>query len=536
MRDRLLDLRRLRRTPAEERRERVADPADALLDGAEQLARAHEVLPAREHLAAQQRAVARRGVHGRRCLVVRALDDAAQARVRRRLRVGRTRHEDRPAHEVVHDPVARRGRDPLPLVAVRAERGEPRRHRGDRPLGEEAVDELGLPHDEERRGVEAVLVHHPAQVVRHGLGARVDPVEDHRDLRAALGGTVQEVPRDGVGVAGGRRDEQPQVGRGEELRGELAVRRLHGVDVGRVHEREALRQRVARDEAQRARRVGRRGGLAGPGPGTDAGRGAGRGAGCGARGRRPRAVLAHAREPGQHAVGREPALVERVVDEDGRARRRAQHAGRRDVLAEERVHERRLPRSGRPADDDEQRRRVRAQPGQQVVVELVDRQAEVLARERRAGQVEREPRGGEPPPQDLQRLDEPRGRRGARRDPTGARPVGVRAVGARAVGGRRVRTDRVVSEVTAGCHPVSLPECRWPGPMGHGRAVFGTPARSTRTGRDHPWEGRARPHEPVSRRVTPPGGPGATRPRPRPAPAGTRAGAGCPAAPGRART
>jgi DNA-binding HxlR family transcriptional regulator len=52
----------------------------------------------------------------------------------------------------------------------------------------------------------------------------------------------------------------------------------------------------------------------------------------------------------------EAGLVERVVHEHGRPRRRAQHARRGDLLAQQGVHEGRLASSGRPPDHDEQRR------------------------------------------------------------------------------------------------------------------------------------------------------------------------------------
>src|SRR3546814_1955372 len=58
------------------------------------------------------------------------------------------------------------------------------------------------------------------QVVGRGLRARVHPVQHHRHLRLARGGLVQQVPRHRVGVARRRGDEEPEVGRAEELRSE----------------------------------------------------------------------------------------------------------------------------------------------------------------------------------------------------------------------------------------------------------------------------------------------------------------------------
>src|SRR5690606_6019963 len=60
VRDRPLDLRRLRRPAAEERRERVPHAPDPPLDGPEELARPHDVLPPLQHLAPHQGAAGRR--------------------------------------------------------------------------------------------------------------------------------------------------------------------------------------------------------------------------------------------------------------------------------------------------------------------------------------------------------------------------------------------------------------------------------------------------------------------------------------------
>lgn len=134
-----------------------------------------------------------------------------------------------------------------------------------------------------------MLGHQPAQVDGDLLDPRVDPVQDERHLGAAPRSGREQVPRDGVGVAGRGGDEQPQVRRAEELRGEVAVRLLHGVDVRGVQQGEALRQAAARHEPQRA---------GGPG------------------GRRL-GVRLDPGEAGQDAVAREPARVERMVHQHG---------------------------------------------------------------------------------------------------------------------------------------------------------------------------------------------------------------------------
>ena len=87
----------------------------------------------------------------------------------------------------------------------------------------------------------------------------------------------------GVAVAGGRRDEDPEVGGREQLDGQVAVGLDDGVDVGRVDDRQAGRDAVVRHQPQRgdARRVdvdglGRLGRLAGD-PGEARAAPAGRG-------------------------------------------------------------------------------------------------------------------------------------------------------------------------------------------------------------------------------------------------------------------
>ena len=104
--------------------------------------------------------------------------------------------------------------------------------------------------------------YHRAQVLadlREGPGR--DAVEHQPDpeprARAA-----QELPRHGVGVARGGRDEQPRVGRGEQLPRERAVGLHDGVDVGRVEKRQAGRERLRGHELQRPGRGGRAAGAA----------------------------------------------------------------------------------------------------------------------------------------------------------------------------------------------------------------------------------------------------------------------------------
>ena len=149
------------------------------------------------------------------------------------------------------------------------------------------------------------------------------PVEHDRERRPAVRRRAQHRPRHGVGVAGRRRHEQPEVGGGEQLAGQLAVGLDDGVEVGRVEQRQALGDGSFGDEVQPA-------GLA---------------AGAG----RPR-------QRRQDPLVGEPALVVRVVGEDRGSRRRPQDAARAHHGADEGVHQRRLARAGRASDDREERR------------------------------------------------------------------------------------------------------------------------------------------------------------------------------------
>ena len=82
-----------------------------------------------------------------------------------------------------------------------------------------------------------------AGVVRH-------PVDDDDQRQAAVAGPEQDVPRHAVGVAGRGRDEDAEVGGLREAVGQLPVRVLDRVDVGRVDERDAARLAFVRDDAE----------------------------------------------------------------------------------------------------------------------------------------------------------------------------------------------------------------------------------------------------------------------------------------------
>ena len=195
--------------------------------------------------------------------------------------------------------------------------------------------------DEQPRAREPRPLEHPAQVGGH-LGGRLGrhPVEHDGERGAALLRRPQQVPGDGVGVAGRRRHEHPEVGRGEQLPGQLAVGLDDGVDVRGVEQGEAGGQVVADDQLHR------------PGAARPTGDARQVRAAPGRRRTRRRRRAAQT-STGERVVGRStPAVVTGAPDEA--------------------VDERGLAGAGGAADDGEQRGAQVAQPGQQVVVDLVD--------------------------------------------------------------------------------------------------------------------------------------------------------------------
>ena len=318
-----------------------------------------ELLPPRQHLAAQQRAVG--GGLGDRGggAVVGLVGVLAQPAYGVGLLGGgvgdlvRTTGER--AHGAVegllHDGRARllvvgQGLEPLP--DLEDGRGLQQPHLGD----------LALLDGEQRGVLEAAAGEHPREVGGDGLdGVGRRPVQHDGDGGRALGRLAQEVPRHLVGVARRRGDEEPEVGGREQLGGEDAVALLDGVDVGRVEDRQPGRHRRRGHQLQGSGVVG----LAGD-----------------------------ALEVGQEALLAEPLRVVGVVHQHGRAGRRAQHARGGDAGADERVDQGRLPGPGRAADDRQQRRVERHQAGDDVVLELVDHLRARRALLVRARQLERE--------------------------------------------------------------------------------------------------------------------------------------------------
>lgn len=157
------------------------------------------------------------------------------------------------------------------------------------------------------------------------------------------------MPGHGVGVAGGRGDHDPDVGRADQLGGQHPVVGHQGVDVGRVQEGDSAGEGVGGLDPQHTHTV-----LTGEEQLV------------------PRVLMRHphAREVGQHPHAAEPVMVLRVADEHRCAGRRPQHAGLADPAPDKGVDERRLPRAGGAADHGQQGCFGFFQAGHQIVVEL----------------------------------------------------------------------------------------------------------------------------------------------------------------------
>ena len=177
--------------------------------------------------------------------------------------------------------------------------------------------------DEQPGPAQAFPAEHRLQVGADlGFSGRRHPVQHHGHRDVAGGRVQQQPPGHGVGVAVGGGDKHPEVGRGQQLPGELAVVGGDGVDVGSVQQRDSLRHRRIGDQHQR----GDRGRV---------------GSGAGLAGRQWLAVHGAA-DPAQareDPLVLEPATVGGVVQQDGLARGGTDGAGAGDGVPDERVDE-----------------------------------------------------------------------------------------------------------------------------------------------------------------------------------------------------
>ena len=221
----------------------VAQATDGAVEGAEEVAGSHEVVPAREHFAAQQGAVGECAVDGGQRVLVFFGDDGGKRLVRRLLAC---------LFGGEHLQVTGEGFDGtgegLPGDGgaggcVGAEFADPQGQRGEADGGEHAAFVAGLFGDGVNQdGVDSGFVEHASQVVFDGFFVAFGhAVEHHGDGDGACGCFVEQFPGHGVGVAVGGGDEEPQVCGGEQFLGEGAVFLGDGVDIGCVDERDALR-------------------------------------------------------------------------------------------------------------------------------------------------------------------------------------------------------------------------------------------------------------------------------------------------------
>lgn len=123
-----------------------------------------------------------------------------------------------------------------------------------------------------------------------------------------------------------------------------------------------------------------------------------------------RVVLA-GRGPDPHQVGEhphpgEPVMVIRMADEHRGPCRGPEYAGFTHLAPHEGVDESGLTGPGGPADDGEQRRVGRLQPGYEVVVELREQLGSGLAGARGAGQGQRQTHGRDPVAQGGQGIEQ----------------------------------------------------------------------------------------------------------------------------------
>ncbi len=93
---------------------------------------------------------------------------------------------------------------------------------------------------------------------------------------------------------------------------------------------------------------------------------------------------------GQNASGAEPGRVVGMADQHRGFRGRAEDTRLRDLLAQERVDERRFPGTRRAADDSQQRRIECQRSGQEVVTDLSADAHRLLAEFGRSGKFEGE--------------------------------------------------------------------------------------------------------------------------------------------------
>jgi len=389
-----------RRRPPHEGRDPVADAPDLGLDAAEEVAGPDELLPPGEHLAPQQRTVGGGGLQPAERLGLGRGDAGAQLVDRRHLLLGGNPEGGGLSEDGGHRAEQGLARHARAGGGVGGQRAQPLPDGGDLVLGQVVAVEDGLLDREEGCLGESPVDKAPPEVGAHLADHfRRHPVQDDRHHGVAGRGVAQQVPRDGVGVARGGGDEQPQVRGGQQLGRDLPVLVDHRVDVGGVDDRETLGQAAGGADLQLRVNGGVGGRRRGRGVGGDAHPGEGR----------------------QDAVVLEPGGLRGVVQEQGPAGGGPDRGGGRDVDPEQGVHQGGLAGAGGPPDDREERRVQALVTGQHVVVELVHQVLPRLARLHRPVDREGEGDGGEEVPQRAEPHHRTVGRAGHVRLPVSSR-------------------------------------------------------------------------------------------------------------------
>ena len=264
------------RRPADERRERAADLADAAREQPGDLVRPDERLPLAERLGTQERAAGEVVAEGRELRLERGLGAPAKGigldrlvLQRRRPRAGAAARAPRGCRRAPgrRGPAGHPG--PRPRASIRARSGatasaaSPSIRSSSAPSGmastarvaasasgaEPSRPRASTPNSASRRSTSSSTATRSASAA----GMRLTTTTSGRPRSRARS---EDVPRHAVGVAGRGRHEDPEVrGLGEAV-GQLAVRVLDGVDVRGIDERDPAWLALVRRRPAAARRRG----------------------------------------------------------------------------------------------------------------------------------------------------------------------------------------------------------------------------------------------------------------------------------------
>ncbi len=207
-------------------------------------------------------------------------------------------------------------------------------------VGESPVSQRSLVDRVHLCSIKVGGLQHALEVGHDFAGRTARHAVDHqRKGRSAFLCPTKKVPRNGVGVSDGRRDEDPQVGRGEQLCRQFAIRALDRVDVRGIDQREPGGHRIDRLHVEHL-------------PGS----------GC---------VAGHAGQLGQQVGGDEPAFVRRMTDQHRRPSGGPKDPGGGHVGSGERVGDGGLARARGTTEDRQQGCIEAPQAGHEVVGDLI---------------------------------------------------------------------------------------------------------------------------------------------------------------------